>query len=152
MYVSAVNKLLADKSEIIANFELMRRVLFDTTALEDERAGLQGEIAVVAEMIQKCVEENARVALDQAEYQQRYGGLAERFDMVKARLGEVTEEISSKQARGELVGAFVEELGRQDELITEFDERLWYSLLDYVTVYGEDDVRFTFKDGTEIRA
>jgi hypothetical protein len=30
--------------------------------------------------------------------------------------------------------------------------RLWYSLVDYATVYDESDVRFTFKNGAEIQA
>ena len=30
-------------------------------------------------------------------------------------------------------------------------EKLWYSLVDHVTVYSISDVRFTFKDGTEIQ-
>lgn len=58
--------------------------------------------------------------------------------------------MTDKKARSELVEAFTAELARQDGLLTEFDERLWFSLVDFATVYGEDDVRFTFKDGTEI--
>lgn len=38
------------------------------------------------------------------------------------------------------------------EPITQFDERLWSSLVDFVTVYSEKDIRVTFKDGTEIQA
>jgi hypothetical protein len=52
----------------------------------------------------------------------------ERFDKAKARLGEVTELISSKKARGELLESFTAELAKQTDLIAEFDERLWYIL------------------------
>lgn len=38
------------------------------------------------------------------------------------------------------------------EPVTQFDERLWSSLVDFVAVYGEKDIRVTFKDGTEIQA
>ena len=137
---------------IIANFALLRDDLFGTVDLEAERAALQEETAVVAELIQKCIEENARTALDQSEYQERYEGLVLRFDTVKARFEEVSELVSEKKARLELVEAFTSELSRQDGLLTEFDERLWFSLVDFATVYGEDDVRLTFKDGTEITA
>ena len=37
-------------------------------------------------------------------------------------------------------------------ILADFDDRLWFSLVDYATVYGAEYVRFTFKDGTEIRA
>ena len=37
------------------------------------------------------------------------------------------------------------------EPVTQFDERRWSSLVDFVTVYSEKDIRVTFKDGTEIQ-
>lgn len=83
-FVSAVNKLLSDKNEIIADFELIKQALFDTTSLDTEQSELQSELAVVAQLMQKYVEENARIAIDQAEYQQRYSGLAERYEKAKA--------------------------------------------------------------------
>jgi hypothetical protein len=150
LFVSAVNKLFADKDEIIANFALVKDDLFDTTSLDAERAELHDEMAVITELIQKCINENARVALDQTEYQERYNGLVSRFDTVKTRFEEVSELALSKKARRELVEALIAEFGKQDGLLTEFDERLWFSLVDFATVYGGDDVRFTFKNGMEI--
>lgn len=46
---------------------------------------------------------------------------------------------------------FIQEL-REQELINEFDARLWGSLVDFITVYSKDDIRVTFKGGTEIKA
>lgn len=43
------------------------------------------------------------------------------------------------------------ELERQEGVATEFDEGQWYSLIDFVTVFNKEDVRCTFKDGTEIK-
>ena len=94
---------------------------------------------------------NAHVALNQAEYQARYDGLAERFDRTKARLDEVSNAITEKQAKREQIKRFLAELERQDDVATEFNEEQWYSLVDYVTVFSKEDIRFTFKDGTEIK-
>ena len=105
---------------------------------------------MVAGLIQQCIDENAHVALDQIEYQARYDGLADRFDQTKARLDEVGNAITEKQAKKEQIERFLVELERQDGVATEFDENLWYSLVDFVTVFNKEDVRFTFKDGTEI--
>jgi hypothetical protein len=91
------------------------------------------------------------VALDQAEYQKRYGCLTERFDKAKARLEEVKEVISDKLMRQATIEAFLDELKRLDG-VAEFQPALWYGLVDHMTVYSKDDVRVTFKDGTEIRA
>lgn len=38
------------------------------------------------------------------------------------------------------------------DLVDKFDAALWCGLVDFVTVYSKDDVRFTFKNGQEIKA
>lgn len=58
-------------------------------------------------LVQQCVNENARIALDQEEYQKRYDGLAERFDGVKARLDEITHTITERQAKRQKIEMFL---------------------------------------------
>jgi soluble cytochrome b562 len=59
--------------------------VFTTSALEAESKELQSEMAVTAELIQKYIEENAHVVLNQKEYQERYEGLVGQFDKAKAQ-------------------------------------------------------------------
>lgn len=151
LFVEAVNKLLAEKDKILANFDFVKQALFDTAALDADQDELQSEMAVVAEMIQKCVDENAHVALRQDEYLQRYEGLVDRFKTAKRRFKEVCNQNAELKARRETVESFISSLRKQDGLISDFDEQLWYSIVDYATVYSEDDVRVMFKDGTIIK-
>lgn len=44
---------------------------------------------------------------------------------------------------------FIKTLKGRDDVITEFDNGLWSSLVDFVTV-GKETRTITFKDGTEI--
>lgn len=148
LFVKTVNKLLTDKNEIINNFESIKNILYDTSSLEAEQAELQREMEIVAEMIQQCIYENANVALNQTEYQKRYDSLVERFEGGKQSLEIVTEQIKRKMASLKTIEAFLLDLQNQKELLTGFDPLLWHSLVDFVTVYGKDDVRFTFKNGT----
>ena len=37
-------------------------------------------------------------------------------------------------------------------LVDTFDTALWCGLVDFMTIHSRDDVRFTFKNGQEIRA
>ena len=66
------------------NSRLVRQTLCDTVELEREKATLGQELAVLVEMAQNCIAENARVAQDQGEYQKRYNGLVERYEKAKA--------------------------------------------------------------------
>ena len=83
------------------------------------------ELAVLVEMTQNCIAENARIAQDQREYQKRYNGLVERYEKAKARFDEVTEAIAERSAKGERLSEFIRTLEAHRESVAEFDERLW---------------------------
>ena len=124
-------------------------MLCGSAELEKQQAELKEELEVVVGLVERCVAENARTALDQDEYSERYNGLVSRYEAVKAQLDEVTQAIADKNDRKKLLEQFLRMVETQ-EPVTEFDERLWSSLVDFVTVYREKDIRVTFKDGTEI--
>ena len=70
-FLSAANRLLATKAEVIENGRAMIEMLFDTKALKNKQDELLQETQVVSDMVQQCIYENAHVALDQTEYQKR---------------------------------------------------------------------------------
>lgn len=45
---------------------------------------------------------------------------------------------------------FIDEPRKLPETCEQFDEDTWYALVDYVTVYSAEDIRFTFNNGAEI--
>ena len=151
IFIKAVNKLLEGKDEVIANIRLLQRDVCGKDELVKEQAKYHEDMVALAELTSQCIAENARVAMDQDDYKKRYGDLAGRYDAAKKAYDTVTDEIQHRQARNEQMDAFIAELKEQG-MLTEFDERLWCSLVDFITVYGKGDIRVTFRDGTEIRA
>ena len=89
-------------------------------------------------------------ALNQAEYQKRYDGLVARFDKAKARHSEAADLIAERTARKHQIETYLNGL-RGREPLTEFRDTDWLAMVDYITVYSKDDIRVTFKDGTEIK-
>ena len=75
--------------------------------------------------------------------------MASRFEAAKARFNSISEHQQRIKVRRERVEAFLCTIKEQDALVAEFDERLWHTLVDTVTVFSEEDIRFTFKDGSE---
>ena len=152
LFLKAANAIFAEKDGVREDYDSIKDTLFGTAELETERLRLQEEMNVVAELIEQCMAENARVALDQTEYQKKYDGLAGRFNRAKGRLSEVSQAITERQAKREKIGRFVSALEKRDGPLTEFNEDDWYSLVEYATVYSREDIRFTFKNGMEIKA
>ena len=151
LFVKAVNLLITDAKEIIRNYEEVRPLIFDTDCFDAEITELQEEMTVTAELIQKCVDENARTAISQDKYKKKYDALVKRFEKAKQRLQEIHDTKRDREARRLQTDHFMRELKKQESIIAEFDEVLWYTLVDRITVYNETDIRFTFKDGTEYK-
>ncbi|WP_326974951.1 recombinase family protein [Caproicibacter sp. BJN0012] len=151
-FVSAYNRLVTEKKEIISNAETIRSALCSTDTLQDEKRKLEDEMSVIVEMTQHIVAENARVAQDQDEYQKRYDGLVQRYEAAKARYDEVVSAISAKQAQDERLSDFIKMLKSQDSVLLEFDSGLWGCMVEYVRVGRNKEITVTFRDGTEVRA
>ena len=149
-FVTAFNRLVTERDEIIANAEMVRQTLCDTMELEQEKAALGQELAVLVEMTQSCIAENARIAQDQGEYQKRYNGLVERYEAARSRFDDVTEAIAERSAKSERLAGFIKTLEAQTEPVAAFDERLWGAMVDYVTVGADGGMTVVFRDGTEI--
>lgn len=151
-FIKALNRLITEKDEIIANTEMIQKMLCDNSELEAKRDALQEEIAVTVELTQNAVGENARVAQDQDDYNKRYNALVERYDRLKAQYDEVSTAISDNEARYEQMGRFITVLKDQEGVITEFDDALWSSLVEKIVGKSKEDVTVVFKDGTEMKA
>ena len=107
-FVTALNKLISKREDIISGLMESAEILYDTTALETEKKRLWDEMSVLAEMVQNAINENAHVALDQTEYQKRYDDLAARYDGVMAEhykvAGQIATLISTKTAALQFIG------------------------------------------------
>ncbi|MDY6291597.1 MAG: recombinase family protein, partial [Succiniclasticum sp.] len=96
--------------------------------------------------------ENARIAQDQDAYRERYNELAGKYDAMKEEYDKVVAAITVKEMQGVRLENFIKELKAQDGVIREFDERLWGSMVDFITVGRKKEIKVTFRDGTEIMA
>ena len=107
---------------------------------------------VDADAVQEAIAENARVAQNQEEYSIRYEALSARFQETKDKYDAVTAEITQRGIRRREFGRFIHSLEALPDMVTEFSEELWGSLVDHVTVYSKDNIVFTLTSGMEIKA
>lgn len=150
-FLAAFNQALEERDEIIAAYQDVMDALTDTADLDAERGQLQNEMEVTLELIRKTIDDNARHALDQQEYQQRYNDLCQRYEKAQARLGEVENQRLERTAKRVKIKLFMEQLNARDTLVETFDEELWYSTVDFVTVLENKELIFTFRDGRKVQ-
>lgn len=151
MFIRAINKLLTCKKEVIENLESICEELYDTSAMEAEKVELNQEMVVMSARVNQMIAENARVAQNQDEYSVRFNELSERFSRLKEKYDAIEQRIADTLSKRSTLQSFISTLKSRKEMVTEFDPTLWGVLLDHATIYTKEDVRFTFRDGTEIR-
>ena len=149
-FVGAFNSCIKNKRKIMAGCREAIALVCDTAALEESAALYSEESETAARLIRKCVEENARASIKPEAYRERYNSLAERYKAAKEKLDSVQSKLSERKIKKEKMEMFLKQLSRTNELLTEFDEKLWNIMLDSMTVYSYDRVVFVFKDGSEV--
>ena len=55
-----------------------------------------------------------------------------------------------KECKAKAIDRFIATVSKREDLIIEFDNRLWLSLVDYAEVHRDGTLTFHFLDGTEI--
>ena len=125
--------------------------LTDCTSIDAEIESLLEEISVVTELTKRCIAENSQTVQNQIEYAARYNGFVERYEKAKEQLEQLRTTKAERDAQAEAIGAFMFEVQELDAL-SEFDEKLWRSVIDTVTVHADGRLTFKFQGGTEIDA
>jgi predicted nuclease with TOPRIM domain len=148
-FVDAFNSLIYNKEDILRIHEEITEDLTDTADLDREYNRLQSEYEEIVQLMKECVQENANTAIDQADYQRRYGPLLERYEKVKDSLARLADRRQERAAKREIIMRFLDILN-QSELLTEFDEELWRTVVDTVMVRSSHKIIFALKDGTEL--
>lgn len=148
-FLRSVNQLIRNKEEVISNICLLKTSLSDTSALEKMRSELNIELNLLADKVQQLIAENARVVQNQDDYDRNYNELVSRYEAVKTQYDKNCEAIQYRKARSRQMDSFIQELRNQD-LIKEFDARLWGSLVDYVMVGVDGSMTVVFRDGTKV--
>ena len=150
-FVVAFNAVLDSKDNILEDCRLMQSALTNYTGVDEEIQSLLEEIDVVTELTKRCIAENSQTAQNQTEYKARYNGFVARYEKAKTRVEELRSIKNARQAQADAIGAFMFEVQELDTL-SEFDEKLWLTVIDTVTVYADGRMTLKFQGDTEINA
>ena len=105
---------------------------------------------VASELIRQAIEQNASMAMDQAEFEQRYQSLSERFQRAAGQLKGIEAECARRAHKRSELETFIKNLHSREMPIEEFDAMLWMSMVKRVMVEVDGSIRFTFANEMEI--
>ena len=145
-----MNKLLAIRKEVIANLREVQAELGDTEGLKEEITRLENERNVAAELVQQLIDQNARMAQNQDDYQRRYDEMFARYEEAEKTLAAAQGSLHQKEAQTEQIESFIAEVEALPDSITDFRTDYWGHLVEKVTVQRKGAMTFSFACGVEI--
>ena len=103
LFLQAANIAITEREELISVFESYMAPKLATDALERELADVETELNVVSGLIDNCIHENARIALNQTAYQEQIAALEARLNQAEAKKADVIAALPRRQARRQAV-------------------------------------------------
>lgn len=151
-FVRAVNKFSTNREPLLIDLREILKTYSDADDLERQLQEFNEQLNRDADAVQELIAQNARVAQNQDDYNTQYDTLVSKYESTKEQHDRVAAEIRQKGVRRREFQRFITALEKLPDMVTEFDEAMWGSLVEYVTVYGKNDLRFTLACGTEVQA
>lgn len=96
--------------------------------------------------LRQHVEGNMRSAMNQEQFWKRYNTLEEQCNCLSDRLAKLQSSVKERKQRADVIGGFMFEIKERNGIIDEFDEELWTTLLESVTITREGKWLFKFKN------
>lgn len=149
-FLAAYNELMGRRDTVLADCELIRQMLCDTSALESKMQREHDEMAIASELMKAHINKNASVAQSQEAYALEAGRIEERYNTALEHYTALEAEMDKRVRKSNELTVFIAMLKKQPLAITEWNERIWITLLDTATVQRDGRIVFRFKSGREI--
>ena len=147
-----VNKLIGNRATLLADLREIQETYSGTDELSQRLHELDERLNAEAEAVQGLIAQNARVAQNQDDYNAAYDAAVRCYEATKAEREKVAVDIRQRGIRRREFERFITELEKLPEAVSEFDDALWGSLVEYVTVGKDKTMVFTLIGGTEMKA
>ena len=144
-FITAFNTLISNRVEMLSAYEEIKDTLYDEDEWVEKTQKAYEKLKQKTDALQNfCSTSTAD------DFEKIYDEMNREVTEAREEYKHITTECSAARYRFHETNHFYSKLRRQRKLLEEFDELLWYALVDYVKVSAENSITVVFKDGTEI--
>ena len=97
--------------------------------------------------MRNLIEQNSKIQLNQEEYNKQYENLKNQYEKNNEKLIKLENTRLEWKVKKQRTLELLDKIKNQNSLITEFDEQMWYSLIEKVTVNRGGTLKFELKNG-----
>jgi site-specific DNA recombinase len=128
----------------------MLLALTNTDELDRKIETTQSKYDDIQKSVEFYINENAHSKLDQKEYKAKYSDYLKTYENEKSKLENLQNLKSERKTKSQKVKDFINQIKEIGEIITEFNDELFFTTIDKIMVNADKTAVFTFKNGVEI--
>lgn len=115
-FVDSLNEKLEHRDEVLENLKKIRNLISRGERTLQQQTALWEESRLLEEQIQALIMQNARIAMDQEQYQKEFDALVERHSRVKQEYEEQAIAAEQDVCRGAQIDYFISTLMQSSSL------------------------------------
>ncbi len=151
-FVNAFAVYFHSKDLIIDTCQELIDTISDTSAIDKKIEKLSQELSVIENANRELVLKFAQSPKRPADYDERRDALSKEYDEKFKKFQKLEQKRTDQLNRAETLQSMVQQLSETKTIIDTFDDSLWRTLIEKVTVFHDNRMIFQFLDGTEIEA
>ena len=126
-------------------------LLTDTTQIDIEIENHNDELLVISELLNKLIKENSKSSMTQDDYNKKFGELTNRYEQTQEKYNEFIKARDNKKVQALNLKAFISNLKRVDDKLSEWNEPVWMLLVKSAVVHRDESITFKLNNEKEIR-
>ena len=96
--------------------------------------------------MKSLIYENSRKVMNQDGYNKKYDSYTEKYEKIKSELSKLEDKKQDLKVRIGKIKVFIDNLKNHNEVISVFDEKLWYAMVDKIVVHEDRNIEFKFRN------
>ena len=117
------------------------------SSIENKEIKLKTEQNVLYNSMRNLIDQNSKIQLNQEEYNKQYENLKNQYEKNNEKLIKLENTKLEWKVKKQKTLELLDRIKNQDKLITDFDEQMWYSLIERVIVNRDGTLKFELKNG-----
>lgn len=151
-FVNAFSIYFHSKDLIIETLQTLIESLSNTLALDKKIEKLTQELSVIENTNRAMVLEFAQSPKRPTDYDERHEAMTKEYTEKFSKLQKLEQKRTDQLTRAETLQNMVHRLSETTDVIDTFDDTLWRTMIEKVTIFHDNKMIFQFLDGTEIEA
>ena len=147
-FLRAYNLMVANKDNLLADLELVKKVLCDTAKLDEEINKLSKELEEMANEFNLLVKMNTKTQQDQSIWRKKYAELEDKYKNKESEYKNLISQKEERKLKESNINTFIETL-KKGEILLEWDDGIFNFTLEKAIVHKDKSITFKFYTGFE---